>query len=236
MQRRHMRAGTSRGFSLALWAVVLGAGLSLSLGCGLLGPKHRVTTEDMAYLPEGFEHPADRLERLEREVKAAKTAQGKQGVIHEMTQFFNDSEDPAVRRDLIRLAGRLDSPSATSLLEAATRDPEPLVRAAAADALGESSDPSAVTLLATLLQTERDMDVRQAAIKALGRSDNPQAVAALAEQLRDRNPAVQYLAMQSLQDVTGKDFGLDAERWLAYAEGHQVDPPSLAERLRRPFR
>ena len=81
-----------------------------------------------------------------------------------------------------------------------------------------------------------DADVRLAAAKALGETKNREAVAALGEALDDSDPAMQYRAVLSLKQVTGKDLGNDVNRWQQYVKGEPPEPtPSLAERIRRLF-
>ena len=63
-------------------------------------------------------------------------------------------------------------------------------------------------------------------------------MAALGAALEDRDPAMQYRAVQSLQAVTGQNFGNDVERWQQYVRGEvpkSREPTSLAERFRNVF-
>ena len=59
---------------------------------------------------------------------------------------------------------------------------------------------------------------------------------ALVVALDDRDPALQYVGIQSMKSITGKDYGGDVESWRLVATGG--DPPapkapSIAERIRR---
>ncbi|MGC4004538.1 MAG: hypothetical protein QM811_16015 [Pirellulales bacterium] len=55
----------------------------------------------------------------------------------------------------------------------------------------------------------------------------------MAPALEDKDPAMQLLAMQSMQAVSGRDLGLDVNKWREYA----ADPTkpqqdqSLADRI-----
>jgi hypothetical protein len=53
--------------------------------------------------------------------------------------------------------------------------------------------------------------------------------------LDDRDPAMQYVGVQSMKALTGKDYGGDVAAWRELAGGGSPPlppPPSLAERLR----
>ena len=56
--------------------------------------------------------------------------------------------------------------------------------------------------------------------------------------LRDKDPAMQYRAVLSLRELTGKDFDGDVTRWQQYVRGEVPktrEPILTAERLRRLF-
>jgi hypothetical protein len=60
-------------------------------------------------------------------------------------------------------------------------------------------------------------------------------VRALAVGLEDSDIAVQARTMSSLEGVTGKDFGRDAHKWIAYTRSGSTEPPSasVAQRIGR---
>jgi HEAT repeat protein len=83
--------------------------------------------------------------------------------------------------------------------------------------------------------------VRLAATEALGKIKSPDSVKALAAALEDRDPALQYVGVQSMKSVTGKDYGPDVQAWRQVASGGTPPPehqPSMAERLQQamPFK
>jgi hypothetical protein len=49
-------------------------------------------------------------------------------------------------------------------------------------------------------------------------------VAPLGEALTDNDPAMQYRAILSLKNVTGKDLGNDVEPWRQYVKGETPQP------------
>jgi hypothetical protein len=57
----------------------------------------------------------------------------------------------------------------------------------------------------------------------------------LGEALADTDPAMQYRAVLSLKQITGKDLGDDVHRWQQYVKGELPEEPSWAERIRRLF-
>ena len=90
--------------------------------------------------------------------------------------------------------------------------------------------------LANVLRVEKDIDVRLAATEALGKIKSPEAIQALVIALDDRDPALQYVGVQSMKSITGQDYGPDVQAWRTVATGGSPAPPetpSLAERLRR---
>ena len=75
----------------------------------------------------------------------------------------------------------------------------------------------------------------QPAAKALGKIKSPEAMKALAVALDDRDPAMQYVGVQSLKSITGKDYGPDVQAWRQVAAGGALPAapaPSIAERVR----
>jgi hypothetical protein len=149
--------------------------------------------------------------------------------------------DPLVRQAVIRAISEFRTPMAQQVLEAGLADQHEMVRIACCQALGARavagvSDPghSSVAALAKSLRTDKDMNVRIAATEALGKIKSPEAIQALAAALDDRDPALQYVGVQSMKRVTGKDYGPDVQTWRQVAAG-QAPPekvPSVAERIR----
>ena len=71
------------------------------------------------------------------------------------------------------------------------------------------------------------------AAKALGGMKSPEAIQALTVALEDRDPAMQYVGVQSMKSITGKDYGPSVEAWRHVAAGQTPPPPqtpSIAER------
>ena len=104
-------------------------------------------------------------------------------------------------------------------------------------AWGRRGGKESVDELCKLLNSDSDMDVRLAAARALGQTKEKIAMPQLADALSDSDPAMQHRLVQSLKNVSGKDFGGDVEAWRQYAKGEPVQekPVSVAERFRKLF-
>ena len=155
----------------------------------------------------------------------------------ELSPQCGEEEDPLIRSELVLTLGALDSPTARQSLLAAGQDPDSRVRIAACKAWADIGDETASSELARILSSDMDQDVRFAAAKCLGKAGGPHAVAALGKALDDRDPAMQYLAMESLRETTGEDYGHDARLWKQYAQGQTPvrEEKGIAQRVQDLF-
>ena len=143
--------------------------------------------------------------------------------------------DPLVRAAVIRTIAEFRAPISQQVLEAGLADEDAAVRIACCRALGRRAEATAVGHLAQSLRNDKDQDVRLAAAEALGLIKSPESMQALVVALNDRDPAMQYVGVQSMKSVTGKDYGGDVQAWRQLAAGETPPPPkapSLAERVR----
>jgi len=143
--------------------------------------------------------------------------------------------DPLVRRAVVGAIAEFRTSMAQQVLEAGMADEDMAVRVACCQALGRRGEAVSVASLANALRSDENIDVRLAAAEALGKIKSPEAMPALAAALDDRDPALQYVGVQSLKSITGKDYGPDVETWRQVAAGGTPPPaeaPSIAERLR----
>ena len=186
----------------------------------------------------GVVTPAERIIELRKlsDAAASASAAEKQRISQQLADSIRTEKDPLIRMEIIRALGRYPGPAADAILKAALGDADTHVRVVACEAWGKHGDAQAVKLLSEALRSDVDADVRLAAAKALGETKNREAVAALGDALADADPAMQYRAVLSLQQVTGKDLGDDVNRWQQYVKGEQPEPtPSWAEHIRRLF-
>jgi hypothetical protein len=146
--------------------------------------------------------------------------------------------DPLVRLAVVDAIAEFRTPMAQQVLEAGLDDKDAPVRAACCQVLGKRGDAASVPKLANVLRLDKDIDVRLAAAAALGNINSPETMPALVAALDDRDPALQYVGVQSMKTLTGKDYGPNVEAWRQVAAGGAPPPeaPSLAERIRNAAR
>lgn len=197
----------------------------------------RQWAEDEELGPTFHQRIADlrQLQKAARDLDA--TAQ--QQTVPRMTELVRNDDNPLIRAAATRVLGEIPGAVAAPGIQAASVDPDPLVRMAACDAFGRRADSEATAALAQLAAQDADPDVRLAAIAALGNCRDQQAVQALSLALDDRSPAIQYRAVQSLQASTGQNLGENVAVWRAYLDGQpspEVASESIADRFLRIFR
>ncbi|MCH2594792.1 MAG: HEAT repeat domain-containing protein [Pirellulales bacterium] len=155
-------------------------------------------------------HSADEADSLEAE-----------RLTEQLATQIRTEPDPLVRLAIQESIAEFSTPLAREVLIAGLQDEDLDVRITCCGRLGGRSDESVVSALQNVLERDELLDVRLAAIDALGRIPSPESVAALAIALRDRDPAMQYAAVQALKAVSGQDLGNDVAAWRTYAESEQ---------------
>jgi HEAT repeat protein len=175
---------------------------------------------------------------------ASEAARGKRGTPAEQAEYTRSlskqlltEHDPRVRAAMLAVAADFDTPAAAAICRGALEDPEPRVRMAACEAWRKRGGPEAASLLGGRVSADADIDVRLKAVRELGALNDETAVPVLARALEDPDPAIQYRAVSSLKEVSGRDLGDDVNAWRAWAadpnaEGSQW---SIAEGLRQLF-
>jgi hypothetical protein len=149
--------------------------------------------------------------------------------------------DPLVRQSIVKSLEEFRTPMAQQVLQAALSDDNEAVRIECCQVLGRRAEPATVATLAATLNGDKNEDVKMAAAKALGKIKSPEAMKALAAALDDRDPAMQYVGVQSMKSITGKDYGPDVQAWRQVAAGGTLpaeSAPSIAERVKNvsPFK
>ena len=124
-----------------------------------------------------------------------------------------DNVELKARLQSIEDLGDEDAAKALPKLLGALADDDPRIRSAAAEALGEVGDVSAVEPLGKMLASDADSDVRESAAEALGEIGSPAAVPALRAALKDGDEDVR----EAVVDALGEIGGPDAERVLRQA-------------------
>ncbi len=226
---RSLRASAPTARLCALVALVALTGCQSFFGYrGWPYPEHDRTT---------FNTPKMRIDTVEQFASRADgtDSEDQRQYTDQLARQIQIEPDPLVREAIIRATAQFKTPLSNPILEAGLRDESPLVRVAACQSLGARAESRSVASLAVVLRSDEDKDVRLAAVEALGGIKDPTAVAAIAVALNDRDPALQFVGVQSMKSVTGKDYGGDVETWRQVAAGASVpEPPapSIAERIR----
>jgi HEAT repeat protein len=188
-----------------------------------------------------FHTPAMRIDTVEQFASRADGTDSteQREYTDQLARQIQIEPDPLVREAIVHATAKFRTPLAYQILEAGLRDDDPQVRVACCQSLGIRGETRSVAGLASALRDDEDKDVRLAAVEALGHIKDPTAVAALAVALDDRDPAMQFVGVQSMRSITGKDYGGDVEAWRQVAAGNsppEPPAPSIAERLREATR
>jgi HEAT repeats len=157
------------------------------------------------------------------------------GITDQLARQIQVEPDPLVRQAVVRAIAEFRTPMSQQVLEAGLNDENDAVRIECCRALGRRAEPATVASLAAALRGDKNPDVKMAAAEALGKIKTPDAIKALAVALDDRDPAMQYVGVQSLKSITGKDYGPDVQAWRQVAAGTPPAEPatSVAQRIKR---
>lgn len=177
------------------------------------------------------------LERVARDVKSA-TPEQQARVAQQLADALPAEPDPLIRIEMVKTLSAFPGDVATRAIAAALEDGDEGVRMAACSAIAKRDAATAVPALGKIASDDADTDVRLAATRALGETRDPSAVAALGTVLEQSDPAMQYRAMESLKQVSGRNFGHDVAAWREYAQGREPETgsESLMARVRDWFR
>lgn len=178
--------------------------------------------------------PSKRIEQLRDTAGRipSMTPAQQQTLAGELAEGYRNEADPLLRVELVRTIAKCGSPQAGETLQAAMRDSDGNVRVAACTGWAQHRGPQAVPALGEAIRKDADLEVRLAALRALGRIPGEESVAAISPALEDSDPAMQYRAVQALRELTGKDFGDDANAWREYARGGNPKEISLVQRTK----
>ncbi|NQU20826.1 MAG: HEAT repeat domain-containing protein [Candidatus Nealsonbacteria bacterium] len=213
--------------------------LTMVTGCDTL-------REDFSFLP-GIGGPAayppdlptperrvNSLRQLARQA-AAPGAERQVTITSGLIGAMRDEDDPIVLAEKVRILGEYPSIVADAELEVALQHDDKEVRQAACEAWGRRGNAQAASMLRSMLDGDRSMDVRLTAARALGTIRDPQAVAALATALEDSDPAMQYQAVLSLEKSTGENLDGNVQRWRDYVRRESPPPANPVEVAGRPW-
>ena len=197
----------------------------------------KMTGKNKVSLGPNVQTPTERMEKMRELAKKASTMSPteQEAEAVALAKVIQKEDDPLIRAQIVRTVGAFDCPTATALMAASAKDSDRDVRVACCQAWAQRKGPEAMQMLSGMLSSDADVDVRLAAVRGLGELADPSTVVALATALEDPNPAMQYRAVQSLKQATGKDFGDDVKVWRDFARGAEPPEASIATKLRRLF-
>ena len=135
------------------------------------------------------------------------------GLFREIGAELAPDRPYAVRLAAAQALGRIKSEAALAALQPGLIDSDPRIRSVACESVAENRSPQRLDALRKVLLEDDDTDVKVAAIRGLRRSQDPSVAPVLGQVLNDRDPAVQYAAMQALDAVTDLNLGMDVRRW-----------------------
>lgn len=188
--------------------------------------------EDESYAPTYYAR-RDELRRL-RDAAPNMTPQQRSQLALQLTEVVRNDPSPLMRREAIITLGYLATPDAIPALQMALSDQDLDVRAAACAAWRRHGGPDAAAALANVVSQDGDLDVRIAAVKELQHFRGPAVMTALSAAIEDADPALQYRAVLSLQEVSDVSYGENVYAWREYLRGNQPplpETPTLAERM-----
>ncbi len=152
----------------------------------------------------------------------------------ELKYILETHDNPLLRTASVETLAAFSVPESNEGLRIALKDKDSSVRTVACRVWGTRGDKEAVERLSEVLGSDSDLDVRIAAARELGRFPDPMAYQALGLALQDRDPALQYRAVESLKRASGRNYGNDLNAWQTFAQGQDPGPqytPSLATRF-----
>lgn len=221
--------------------LLIAMGLLSLCGCserpfgGMADPwSRRSWVEDERFGPT-YHTKRQELRKLRRGV-GSRSPEEQERTAVELAERLQQEQHPVLRSEIIRALAEISSPIASEALKHAMNDADPDVRVVACQAWGRRGTEEARQVLAQCLGSDTDVDVRIAAARELGAfKDDRQAMQALKLALDESSPALQYRAVQSLREMSGRDYGNDLVAWREFIDGGnppEQPPPSLADRLR----
>ncbi|MBL9119522.1 MAG: HEAT repeat domain-containing protein [Phycisphaerae bacterium] len=129
--------------------------------------------------------------------------------------YIQEPTDPIVKGFAIRALGRHGDSSDAQLVAKELNSPYRLVRLESAKALQRLHDPAvADAMWKKLIDQVEDSEIRTELAIGLGQYPSDAVFQALVAAVDHRELAVNYAALDSLQTMTGQDFGMSQKAWL----------------------
>ena len=158
-----------------------------------------------------------------------------QQICEQLARQIQTEPDPLVRMEIQNTVAAFKAPLAQKMLVAGLNDEDTEVRLTCCYRLAERAEQATIGPLRETMTSDTNLDVRLAAIDALAKMNSSDTISALGTALEDRDPAVQYAAVQALKSASGEDFGNDVSAWQQFVAGEVPSKPeiSVAERVQQ---
>jgi hypothetical protein len=187
----------------------------------------------------------EEIQRLRSQIRSMTTEEQTRW-LESIEQLVGNDPSPEMRRHAVLALKGLSQQQADEIISNACKDESEKVRLAACEVLSAPPNPTRLTLLEKLARQDESMAVRIAAVERLGDFSSDQALPPLEEALRDKSPAIQYAAVQSLARTTGLKMSANVAQWRDYLEqnrdanggpgGSKEEAATLAAQGDRPVR
>lgn len=151
-------------------------------------------------------------------------------IVGELAALFNQEKNPYLKVEIIRTLNRYPLPRVEEVLAGALTDSHQEVRVETVRAWTDRRSPHSVGALIRAYESEDNLDVRLEALRGLGVLGGDPAVNTLAQALQNSDPAIQFRAVQSLEQATKLPYGNNIAAWKAHFEGRPVPPATVADR------
>jgi HEAT repeat protein len=187
----------------------------------------------------------EEIERLRSQIRSMSPDE-QEGWLESIEQLVGNDPSPEMRRQAVLALKGLPQQQADEILANACKDESEKVRLAACEVLSVPPNPTRLSLLEKLAKQDESMAVRIAAVERFGDFSSDQVLAPLEEALRDKSPAIQFAAVQSLARTTGLKMSANVAQWRDYLEqnrdaiansgGSEESSETLAAQGERPVR
>ena len=154
---------------------------------------------------------------------------GEEPYVRLYRDYAANERNPLVKAAAIRALARHGEVADARLIAAQLADASRQVRWEAARGLQRLHDPAVVPdLLDRVRDPDEDVQVRVAAITALGQYGSDRVFQGLVSALEAPQLAVNRAAVDTLAQLTGEDFGIDPQAWLAWYQEARPGGDALA--------
>ncbi len=215
--------------------------LTLAVGCGVnrsnwqnmsaWSPVHYRQTIADEQIVASFQQQLEQLKTLADQAQTMGIDVQRRHV-QELVVSVRTESNPLLRSEVVKTLAAFPIVQAEEGLRLAIEDPIADVRIVACEAWSRRGGVEALRQLTETLNSDTAADVRLAATRGLARFPSPEAIRALSTALNDPDPALQYAGAETLQAVSGRDYGYNISAWREFVQGREpsVAAPAVARR------